>query len=152
MNKPDFVAIAREIGPAFAARAAEHDANDSFVAENYAELKSRGFFAAGVPSELGGGGASHAELCAMLRELAHHCSSTALALSMHTHQVAIPAWRWRNENGVGEPLLRRVAAESLVLVSSGASDWLDSSGTPGEGRRRLLDERPQGLRQRLAQW
>jgi acyl-CoA dehydrogenase len=48
---------------------------------------------------------------------------------MHTHQVAIPAWRWRNENGVGEPLLRRVAAEDLALVSSGASDWLDSSGT-----------------------
>jgi hypothetical protein len=30
----DFVAIARELGPAFAARAAEHDAADSFVSEN----------------------------------------------------------------------------------------------------------------------
>jgi alkylation response protein AidB-like acyl-CoA dehydrogenase len=124
----DFIALARQVGPALAARAVEHDAHDSFVAENYAELKSLGFFTAGVPAELGGGGASHAELCAMLRELAHHCSSTALALSMHTHQVAIPAWRWRNENGATEPFLRRVASENLVLVSSGASDWLDSSG------------------------
>lgn len=128
MNQTNFVAIAREIGPTFAARAAEHDVNDSFVAENYAELKTRGFFAAGVPSELGGGGASLLELCAMLRQLAHYCSSSALALSMHTHQVAIPAWRWRNEGGATEPFLRRVAAENLVLVSSGGSDWVQSSG------------------------
>jgi acyl-CoA dehydrogenase len=124
----DFVALVRDLGPTLAARAAEHDASDSFVADNYADLKSGGFFAAGVPEELGGGGASHAELCAMLRELARYCSSTALALSMHTHQVAVPAWRWRHEGGVGEPLLRRVAAENLVLVTSGGSDWVQGSG------------------------
>ena len=28
-----------------------------------------------------------------------------------------------------EPLLRRIASEELVLVSSGGSDWLDGSGT-----------------------
>ena len=28
-----------------------------------------------------------------------------------------------------EPLLRRIAEEQIVLVSTGASDWLDSSGT-----------------------
>jgi acyl-CoA dehydrogenase len=48
---------------------------------------------------------------------------------MHMHQVMIPAWRWRHEGGVGEAFLRRVAAESLYLVSSGGSDWLESSGT-----------------------
>jgi alkylation response protein AidB-like acyl-CoA dehydrogenase len=31
-----------------------------------------------------------------------------------------------------EPLLRRVAEEQIVLVSTGASDWLDSSGTAGK--------------------
>jgi len=55
------------------------------VAEHDAALRAAGAFSAGVPSELGGGGASHADLCAMVRELAHHCSSTALAFSMHTH-------------------------------------------------------------------
>jgi acyl-CoA dehydrogenase len=60
--------------------------------------------------------------------LAHSCSSTALALAMHTHQVAIPARRWRHEPAVVEPLLRRVAAEELVLVTSGGSDWLAGSG------------------------
>jgi acyl-CoA dehydrogenase len=42
-----------------------------------------------VPVELGGGGASHGELADALRVLATYCSSTALALSMHTHQVLI---------------------------------------------------------------
>ena len=125
---PDWVALARELGPAFAARAAEFDETDTFVAENYAELTARRVFSAGVPAELGGGGASHRELCAMLRELAQHCGSTALALSMHTHLLAATVWRRRQQQAV-EPLLRRIAEEQIVLVSTGASDWLDSSGT-----------------------
>lgn len=127
-GRTDWVALAREVGPAFAARAADCDEADAFVAENYAELTARRFFAAGVPAQLGGGGAAHSELCAMLRELARHCGSTALALAMHTHLLAMTVWRWREGQPV-EPLLRRVAQEQIVLVSTGASDWLDSSGT-----------------------
>ncbi|MGH3788169.1 MAG: acyl-CoA dehydrogenase family protein [Pseudonocardiaceae bacterium] len=127
-RRMDWVAMAREVGPAFAARAADLDERDAFVAENYAELMERRFLSAGVPAELGGGGASHLELCAMLCELARYCGSTALALSMHTHLLAATVWRWRQKQPV-EPLLRRVAQEQIVLVSTGASDWLDSSGT-----------------------
>jgi alkylation response protein AidB-like acyl-CoA dehydrogenase len=126
--RPDWADVVRDLGPRFAARAAAHDATDSFVAENYRDLRERRVFSAGVPAELGGGGASHAELCRMLRALAQHCGSTALALAMHTHQVAIPAWRWRHEGAPVEPLLRRVAAEELILVTSGGADWLDGSG------------------------
>jgi alkylation response protein AidB-like acyl-CoA dehydrogenase len=126
--RADWVGVARSLGPRFAARAALHDADDTFVAENYAELREHRVFSAGVPAELGGGGASHGELCEMLRTLAQHCSSTALALAMHTHQVAIPAWRWRHDDRVIEPLLRRIAAEELILVTSGGSDWLAGSG------------------------
>jgi acyl-CoA dehydrogenase len=64
----------------------------------------------------------------MIRELAHHCSSTALAFSMHTHLVATLAWIWRSGNKGPEPMLRRVAAEGLVLVSTGGADWLTGSG------------------------
>ena len=127
-SRTDWVAIAAELVPAFAARAAGHDADDTFVSENYADLRRRRVFSAAVPAELGGGGASHAEMCEMLRTLAHGCSSTALALSMHTHQVLVPAWRWRHERAPIDGLLRRLAADELILASSGGSDWLTGSG------------------------
>jgi acyl-CoA dehydrogenase len=127
-TKADWIAVARELGPTFAERSARHDADESFVAANYAALKQRGLFAAGVPGELGGGDASHAELCAVVRELAHHCGSTALAFSMHTHNVATQALSYRAGNKAPEPLLRRIAAEQLVLATSGGSDWLSGSG------------------------
>jgi acyl-CoA dehydrogenase len=124
----DWIAIVRDLGPEFAARAAAHDAEDSFVAENYAALKARGVMGAGVPAELGGGGASFAELCAIIRELGRHCSATGLAFSMHTHLVATLAAQWRGGAKGPEGLLRRVAAEGLVLVSTGGADWLAGSG------------------------
>jgi alkylation response protein AidB-like acyl-CoA dehydrogenase len=116
--------LANELGRGFAARAASHDDTDEFVAENYVELKARNVLSAGVPEELGGGGASVAELAGMLRTLAHYCSSTALALSMHTHLVATAAWRWKHQKAPLDGLLKRVVAEDLVLVSTGGSDWL----------------------------
>lgn len=124
----DWVAVLRELAPRFAERAAAHDIADTFVADNYTELRARRVFSAGVPAELGGGGATHAELCDAMRELAHGCGATALALSMHTHQVVIAAWRWRHEGAPVAAFLRRVAAEELILVTSGGSDWLAGSG------------------------
>lgn len=50
---------------------------------------------------------------------------------MHTRQVAIPAWRWHHQQAsrpLVEPLWRRVAAENIVLLSSGGSDWIGGSG------------------------
>lgn len=124
----DWVALMAELGRDFAARAAEHDGTDAFVSENYAQLRERGAFAAAVPQELGGGGASHALVCAMVRELGHHCGSTALAFSMSSHSAATMAYLWRSGNKGPEPMLRRIAAEKLILVTSGGSDWLQGSG------------------------
>ena len=121
--------IARELGPVFAERADSATDEDQFVADNFASLKAAGLVEAGVPTELGGGGASVDELAEMLRVLAYHCGSTALAFSMHTHQVAIPAWRWKVQKAAAvEPLLRRIAAERIILLSSGGSDWIGGSG------------------------
>ena len=124
----DWASLARELGPRFAERAATHDAADTFVADNYRDLRERRMFSVAVPAELGGGGASHAELATMLRVLGQSCGSTALALAMHTHQVAIAAWRWRHDGAPLEPFLRRVAAEELIIATSGGSDWLAGSG------------------------
>jgi alkylation response protein AidB-like acyl-CoA dehydrogenase len=120
--------IARELGPIFARRAEETTDEDAFVADNFKLLKQSGLIEAGVPEELGGGGADVDELAAMLRVLGYHCGSTALALSMHTHQVAVPAWRWTHQKAAAvEPLLKRIARERIVVLSSGGSDWLNGS-------------------------
>ena len=115
--------------PRFAVRGAEADERDQFVADNFNDLKAAGLMAAGVPVEFGGLGASVGQLCEMLRTIAHSCSSTALAYSMHTHQVATNAWRWKNQQAPVEGLLKRIAAEKLQILSSGGSDWLQGSGT-----------------------
>ncbi|MGE0009038.1 MAG: acyl-CoA dehydrogenase family protein [Parvibaculaceae bacterium] len=128
-RSPDIAELAGRLGERFAADADE----DRFVADNLNALKEAGLVEAGVPGELGGGGASIDELAQMLRVLARHCASTALAFSMHTHQVAVPAWRWRHQKAAAvEPLLRRVAAERIVLLSSGGSDWIAGSGKAGK--------------------
>ena len=124
----DIVALAGRLGQQFAASAASNDEQDCFVAGNYKMLKASGLVEAGVPRELGGGGADVATLALMLRTLAHHCSSTALAFAMHTHQVAIPAWRHTHQKVAAvEPLLKRIAAEKIILLSSGGSDWIAGS-------------------------
>ncbi len=129
-NEPrSAVEIARGLGPLFARRASEAADEDRFVADNFATLKASGLVEAGVPAELGGGGADIDELAAMLRTLAYHCGSTALAFSMHTHQVAIPAWRWTHQKAAAvKPLLERIAKERILLLSSGGSDWIAGSG------------------------
>lgn len=127
-TKIDWLARAELIAAEISSQAALHDAEDSFVFDAYAQLKAQGFFSALVPAELGGGGADLAEICQAIRRLGGACSSTALAFSMHSHLVAVAAWRWRVQKAPTEGLLKRVAAENLVLISSGGSDWLNSGG------------------------
>jgi alkylation response protein AidB-like acyl-CoA dehydrogenase len=128
LSQSDWLALAHDLGNEFAPRAAAHDADDSFVAENYAILKKHHIFSALAPQALGGGGASHAQMCEFLRVIGQSCGSTALTLSMHMHVLAATVWWWHQGHPV-EPLLKRIVQEQTVLVSSGVSDWLDSSGT-----------------------
>lgn len=130
----DLLEQAEVLAAHFGARATRHDEDGSFVEENFEDLAAAGYLEAGVPEELGGGGLKHREIAAILRVFARECPSTALALSMHQHLVAAARWRWHRGMG-GAPLLEKVARERVVLVSTGATDWLDSSGalTPAEG-------------------
>jgi alkylation response protein AidB-like acyl-CoA dehydrogenase len=123
-----WLARADQVGRSIAGVAARHDRDGSFVAEGFQALKAEGFFKALVPIEFGGFGADYREMCRAIRRLATYCGSTALAFSMHCHLVALPAWRWRHEKAPVEGLLKRVAGENLILISSGGSDWLNSGG------------------------
>lgn len=143
---------ARELGPRIAAHAARHDAEASFVAEAYDELRAAGLLRAAVPVELGGDGATVAELVALQRELGHHCGSTALASAMHQHVVAFTAWRYRRGLPGAEATLRRVAEEQILLVSTGGGDYTHPHGDAVKvdggyrvtGRKRFASQSVQG--------
>jgi alkylation response protein AidB-like acyl-CoA dehydrogenase len=141
--KIDLKSLVHELGPRFAEDVEERDEAASFAAENYEALRERKVFSAMVPEELGGGGATHSEMCAFLRALAPYCSSTALALSMHQHLVAAAVFNDRNGKP-GRKLLEKVAANEAVLVSTGANDWMASNGTVerAEGGYRVSAHKP----------
>jgi alkylation response protein AidB-like acyl-CoA dehydrogenase len=121
-----WIAAARALVPDLARDADRVDGTGEFVHDAFARLRETRFMSMLVPTELGGGGATHAEACAVLAELARGCPSTSLALSMHTHLVAAQVWRHHRE--LPAPVLPKVAADELVLISTGAADWIDSSG------------------------
>ena len=127
-NTSVWTEVAHSLGEEFAGRAEAHDEGDAFVSPNYAALKERRVFSAAIPKALGGGGASHGEVCDMLRTLARYCGSTALGLSMHQHLIAATVWKYHRGQG-GEAMLKNVAEKQLVLVSTGAGDWLASNGS-----------------------
>ncbi len=123
----NWIELTHELGKKFAERASANDSSGEFVYENYADLKEHRYFSALVPKELGGDEVSHTQMCDMLRILGYYCGSTALALSMHQHLVSAAVWKYKHK-GEGAPMLTKVADQQLVLVSTGARDWLDSNG------------------------
>jgi len=125
---PDWVGIVRDIGDGFAARAAKHDRNGNFVAENYADLREQRLFSAGIPAELGGGGATHAEICEIVKELGRHCGSTGLSFAMHSHPVCVNVFKHLRGDEKATAALGKIAAGELVIAGTGANDWLASNG------------------------
>ncbi|SDH52081.1 acyl-CoA dehydrogenase family protein [Winogradskyella thalassocola] len=117
-----------ELGEQLAANGIAHDQNATFVADNYDLLKTNGYLTAMIPKALGGGGVPFEEMCNILKTIAHYCPSTALALSMHHHLLAANIWKYKH-HGTGDTFLKEVVRNNLVLVSTGARDWLDSNGT-----------------------
>ncbi len=124
---PRWREITDELVPRLAALADGADTSGEFVAAQMDMLRERRLMSMLVPTELGGGGASHPDACGVLRELAHGCPATSLTFAMHTHLVA--AQVWRHHHDLPAPVLPKVAASELMLVSTGAKDWIDSSGS-----------------------
>ncbi|WP_169566260.1 acyl-CoA dehydrogenase family protein [Sneathiella limimaris] len=106
----------------------ERDQSGSFVFENYEILKTNRVFSAQVPKVYGGSEISHSQMVSFIRRLAHYSPSTALALSMHQHLVS--AAKYNDAHGKpGKKVLELVGQKEVVLVSTGAKDWLDSTGS-----------------------
>ncbi|RAJ04816.1 acyl-CoA dehydrogenase family protein [Arenibacter echinorum] len=117
-----------QLGDQLAANGIAHDQTDTFVTDNYQLLKKHGYLTAMIPKALGGDGICFTDMCAILVKIAQYCPSTALALSMHQHLLAANIWKYKHE-GTCQEFLKEVVDKNMVLVSTGARDWLDSNGT-----------------------
>jgi hypothetical protein len=122
----DLTEPAAAVGSPLAEYAAGHDSEGRIVTVACHALRHAGLLKAGVPVELGGHGATMAELTGPQRELAHHGGSSALTSSMRQHIVAFTAWRYRRDLPGAEASLRPVAACDLSV--NGADESTDSNG------------------------
>jgi acyl-CoA dehydrogenase len=120
--------LASELGASLSQNALDSDNEGRFAAENYALLQEHGFFNIAIPQELGGAGATHAQLCAVIREIGRHCGSTALCYAMHTHPVALNVFKHLRGDEKATATLRKIADNNLIIAGTGANDWLESSG------------------------
>jgi alkylation response protein AidB-like acyl-CoA dehydrogenase len=125
----DWIAEAESLAKRFGERARKYDESGEFIAENYADLKDGEYFTAGIPEELGGGGVSFSELCGIVRTIGRECGSTALSFVMHSHTVMANVYKYRRGDEAAANTLNKVAANGLVIATTGANDWLGSSGT-----------------------
>ncbi|MBF6237194.1 Flavin-dependent monooxygenase, oxygenase subunit HsaA [Nocardia otitidiscaviarum] len=121
-----WVAAATGVGTALRDGVADRDRSGEIATDAVDLLRSSGLSRALVPVEFGGGGATHRDLGAVLRELGRHDPSTAVAFAMHTHLVA--AQVWRHKHGMDAAAVFEKVAAGAILVSTGASDWVESNG------------------------
>ena len=91
-------------------RAAEYDRENRFFDDDLAELRDHGYLRVFVPTDLGGGGHSLADVSVLQQRLAGAAPATALAVNMHL------VW-----TGVAKVLLDR-GDDSLRFVLDGAAD------------------------------
>ncbi|MFI7667083.1 acyl-CoA dehydrogenase family protein [Nocardia sp. NPDC049526] len=122
----DWIALARQVGETLRADVAARDRTGDISVAAFDLLRASGLSAALVPIEFGGGGVSHREMGEILRELGRHDPSTAVAFAMHTHLVA--AQVWRHNHGIDASAVFGKVAAGAILVSTGASDWVESNG------------------------
>jgi alkylation response protein AidB-like acyl-CoA dehydrogenase len=135
MQPTSITTLAFQVAEAAAPHADRHDLEGSFVEEGVGAARDFGYLAAPVPKELGGRGALTSDIVDAQQLIGRVCGSTALACAMHLHVVLAAAWRWRRGDTVVEPMLRRVAEEHMVVVSTGGNDWTRPTAvaTPVEG-------------------
>src|SRR6201995_1367608 len=121
------VAIAEELSPRLASRAAQHDRASSYPFEAIDALKTARYFAAPVPVELGGLGVPSAhDLVVASSRLARGDASVAIGVNMHLlavhnmerrRQVAVAAGEERRAGAFADSL-QRIVRDGVVLAAA----------------------------------
>jgi len=96
--------------------------------EAIAAMKEHGLLAAAVPTELGGEGATLAELSVIATELGRSCAATAMVFAMHQGQV-MALWRHGGVSCGVTAMIEAVRAGALVASST------TERGIGGDARR-----------------
>lgn len=113
-----FTDVAAELAEVFAERASTHDHDNTFPHDNYEDMRRAGLLRLTLPEELGGQGATQAELLPVLERLAMGDGATALAVTMHLSPLGqwSSVWRRTKEPRL-EGFLRAAARDELVWAS-----------------------------------
>ena len=113
----DLAGRARAAAEVAAAHAAAVDASARFPNEAFAEIRRQKLLGIQVPASLGGEGASLDDLADVCFILGQACGSTGLIYAMHQIKIACIVRHAKGAKAL-EAILRRVAAEQLLLASS----------------------------------
>ncbi|MFC7549796.1 acyl-CoA dehydrogenase family protein [Plantactinospora sp. GCM10030261] len=117
------VDAARRLAPRFAARAAAHDRDGSFPAQDFVDLGEAGLLGLMVPAGLGGRGASFAGYAAVATELARGNGATALVFNMHASVTgALSAVTEELAESLGIPD-EALAARDRLLADAATGRW-----------------------------
>jgi alkylation response protein AidB-like acyl-CoA dehydrogenase len=124
----DPVGIARDLAPAFAARAEQHDREATFPKADFDDLRAAGLLGLMVPERLGGNGSGFLAYARVAAEIAAGNAATALVYNMHCSVTgALAATPDDLARALGAPesffafrddVLRRAAGGALYLVAA----------------------------------
>ena len=130
MTGQSWIDNAEALSPRFAERAQRHDRDGSFPFENFADLRSAGFFGLTVPARFGGAEAPLHSYLGVLEAIARGDGSTALAFMMHLKTFG----QERESPAYPEQWLQRMAQGALNeghLVNTVATE--EGLGSPAGG-------------------
>ena len=113
----DLPTRARAVAAIAANNAIDVDEASRFPAEACAALKEQRLLGVMVSRDLGGEGASIAEVADVCYQLGQACSSTGMIYAMHSIKVGCVT-RHMRDNPVLANTMRRLSAEQLLLASS----------------------------------
>lgn len=130
------VQVARRLAPRFAARAAGHDRDGTFPADDFRDLREAGLFGLMVPRDLGGLGAGFGEYAAVATELARGNGATALVFNMHASVTgALGAVTEELAEALGVPDEALAARDRLLRAAADGSWYAVAMSERGAGAR-----------------
>jgi alkylation response protein AidB-like acyl-CoA dehydrogenase len=127
---------AKRLAPRFAARAAGYDRDGAFPVDDFADLRTAGFFALMVPEKLGGSGAGFADYAAIAYELARGNGATALVFNMHASVTgALSGVTDELADSLGLPEEALAARDAYLRAAAGGAWFAVAMSERGAGSR-----------------